>query len=159
MNKLPLVYTAIALLGAGVTPAKAYDVTQSRADFLHFTNELRLMADRQGHPLSAKECDVNGCSKDVVFQPQPGDAEQWVSVSYIWGNGPDKGPDHFVALVCAGQASDYPYRMCYNSDGAIFRQKLVNGEFHLESFVRRPVPAWVAEAKSPGAGECKGCGE
>jgi hypothetical protein len=81
----------------------AYDVLTSRADFMHFAGETVIMAQRQGKDLSPVECDNDGCSKDVAFQPGGTSADgEWVSVSYVWGNGPGKGPDHFVVLLCMG---------------------------------------------------------
>jgi hypothetical protein len=156
MRKLLIAYTGITLLVAGgLEPAKAFDLSNSRADFLDFAKELSAMGARQGHPLSAEECDQDGCSRDTNFQP---DGNQWVSVSYIWGNGPGKRPDHRIVLICSGKPSDYPYRTCYNSDGMIFRQKIDGGQFHLEKIIRNELPSWKY-ADCTTSNWYEGCGE
>jgi hypothetical protein len=43
--------------------------------------------------------------------------------------------------VYKGHPKDYPYRMCNDSEGRIYREKLIDEEFRLESLSRTDWPS------------------
>jgi hypothetical protein len=124
-------------------PAAA-DALTSRDDFVNLANNTIAMGNKHGVVTTKPECAEYGCSTDTVFQNQG----TWYAVSYIWGNGPDKGPDHLVIQLCAGNPNegDGQHRTCYDSDGKIWLDKMAGGEFHADRILRPEIPAWRAAA-------------
>jgi hypothetical protein len=121
---------AAALL-ASVVPSHATDVAYSRKDFLDFANLVVTMATRQG-VLPTKTCDADGCETSFTTKI----ADDFIRVDTETYT--DKGD---VVVVCKGNPKDYPYRMCNDSEGRIYRQKLIDGEFRLESLSRTTWPS------------------
>ena len=102
----------------------------SRDDFLAFTKLVVTLATRQGVQ-PKKTCDQNGCETSYVTKI----ADDFVRVDTETYNG-----KRDVVVFCKGNANDSPYRMCGNSEGQIYREKLINGEFRLETVQRMNWP-------------------
>lgn len=124
---------SIAAVALTTTSAFANDIVNSRDDFLAFTKLVVAMATRQGVQ-PQKTCDSDGCETSYVTKI----ADDLVRVDTETYTGKPE-----VVVFCKGKATDGPYRFCNDSNGRIYREKLIDGEFRLETVQRLnwPLPA------------------
>jgi hypothetical protein len=116
----------VAALLASAIPAKAADITTSRKDFLDFADLVVTMATRQGVQ-PTKTCDADGCETSFMTK---------IADDFIRVDTESYKDKRAVVVICKGKPADYPYRMCNDSEGRIYREKLIDGEFRLESLIR-----------------------
>jgi hypothetical protein len=127
-----LLATALACAFVGLTrPASAADIVNDREDFLAFAHTLEDVASRQDtNP--TKTCDADGC--EVFRAIKVGDEFFSVAAETFKGK-------RDIMVVCHGKPADYPYRACNDSEGRMYREKLMgDGQFHLESLSRMAWP-------------------
>ena len=123
-------WASIVAVALTTTSVFANDIVNSRDDFLAFTKLVVTLATRQGVQ-PEKTCDQNGCETSYVTKI----AADFVRVDIETYTGK---PD--VVVFCKGNANDGPYRSCNDSNGRIYREKLIDGEFRLETVQRMSWP-------------------
>jgi hypothetical protein len=122
-----------------------FDSMQSRQDFLTLVKESLFNAQKHNPTPIGPDCDEYGCDQGVRYKMDDGTL---VMVDAQNPNGGAKNLDHHLVTLCMAGPNDFPYRICYNSDGFIHTEKLDQGEWRPAKMIRAEIPSWIAEARA-----------